>query len=362
MSQCIILKKLKREIWILMNLKTFVLSRRTCGKKDGGHGTKDLRKKDSDGGDENRDAEIDSSENDEDLWEPMQWRSPSKLNEGEDSKEKTPSGGDQSDEKDYNKLINAEENDTDDDQSDKDSDEESNRNGGRDDDASEKDSNGGDENIYTKPDLVNKLNDDGLWEVYEQYDAKGSSSKLNEGEYSKEKIHSGGDQSDEKDYNKLINAEENDADDDQSDKDSDEESKSSGNTKMGYRKSMGVGVVYPKINPFPSALRELVISTYHGMPHEPSHADDGESKTYFMYGASNEHVAVFKSMDGEAKGFVVPRVGSGKELLEVRDVIIYHFSVDEVHKIAMLDIRFENADGHLDNILRHSRQDGLCVS
>ncbi|GKE68469.1 hypothetical protein Tco_1526541 [Tanacetum coccineum] len=88
----------------------------------------------SDGGDENRDAEIDSSENDEDLWEPMQWRSPSKLNIGEDSKEKTPSGGDQSDEKDYNKLINAEENDTDDDQSDKDSDEESNSNGGRDDD------------------------------------------------------------------------------------------------------------------------------------------------------------------------------------------------------------------------------------
>ncbi|GKD43293.1 hypothetical protein Tco_1267938, partial [Tanacetum coccineum] len=256
--------------------ENFVLSRRTCGEKDGGHGTKDLRKKDSDG--------------------------------GEDSKEKTPSGGDQSDEKDYNKLINAEENDTDDDQSDKDSDEESNSNGGRDDDRDKSELdfrfNSGDENIYAKPDLVNKLNDDGLWEVYEQYDANGSSSKLNEGEDSKEKIHSGADQSDEKDYNKLINAEENGADDDQSDKDSDEESKSSGNTN-GIQKEYGVGVVYPKINPFPSALRELVISTYHGMPHEPSHADDGESKTYFMYGASNEHVAVFKPMDGEAKGFVV---------------------------------------------------------
>ncbi|GKE68468.1 hypothetical protein Tco_1526540, partial [Tanacetum coccineum] len=147
---------------------------------------RNMVKKDSGGGDENRDAEIDWSENDEDLWEPMQWRLPSKLNEGEDSKEKMPSGGDQSDEKDYNELINAEENDTNDDQSDKDSDEESNSNGSRDDglDKSElvfmlsrricvkkdgdhggndcnKDSNGGDENIYAKPDLVEKLNDDG---------------------------------------------------------------------------------------------------------------------------------------------------------------------------------------------------------
>ncbi|GKC74089.1 hypothetical protein Tco_1119972 [Tanacetum coccineum] len=109
--------------------ENFVLSRRTCGEKDGGHGTKDMRKKDSDDGDENRDAEIDSSKNDEDLWEPMQWRSSSKLNDGEDSKEKIHSGGDQSDEKDYNKLINAEENDADDDQSDKDSDEESKSSG-----------------------------------------------------------------------------------------------------------------------------------------------------------------------------------------------------------------------------------------
>ncbi|GJY10806.1 phosphatidylinositol 4-kinase gamma 4-like protein [Tanacetum coccineum] len=392
------------------------------------------------------DKDVDSSETDEDLWEPMQWRLPSKLNEGEDTND------DQCEEKDYNELIDAEENDTNDDQSDKDSDEESNSNGSRDDglDKSElvfmlsriicvkkdgdhggndcnKDSNRGDENIYAKPDLVEKLNDDALWEVYEKYDAKGSSSKLNEGEDSKEKIPSGGDQSDKKDYNKLINAEENDADDDQSDKDSGAESKSS-SSKDGIQKEYGVGVVYPNIKPFPSALRELVISTYHGMPHEPSHADDGASETYFMYGASNEHVALFKPRDGEAKGSVVPGggirkgtitgegyireaaaylldhpgtgergasrdcpigfrgvpptcvvniwgpmcvdhvsgIGSVQKFIsnegncEVRDVIINHFSVDEVHKIAMLDIRFANADRHLGNILRDSRQDGPC--
>ncbi|GJR54693.1 hypothetical protein Tco_1405214 [Tanacetum coccineum] len=232
-------------------------------------------------------------------------------NEGEDSKEKMPSGGDQSDEKDYNELINAKENDTNDDQSDKDSDEESNSNGNKDD--------GVDKSelvflllrrICFKKDDDHGGNDYNKY-VYEQYDAKGSSSKLNEGEDSKEKIPSGSDQSDKKDYNKLINAEKNDADDDQSDKVSDEESKSSG-SKDGIQKGYGVVVVYPKIKPFPSALRELVISTYHGMPHEPSHADDGASETYFMYGASNEHVAIFKPRDGEAKGSVVPRGGIRK--------------------------------------------------
>ncbi|GJS42404.1 hypothetical protein Tco_0567447 [Tanacetum coccineum] len=208
--------------------------------RDGGN-IKEVEKRnmDSGGGDENRDAKIDWLENDEDLWEPMQWRSPSKLNEGEDSKEKMPSGGDQSDEKDYNELIYAEENGTDDDQSDKDSDEENFRLSRR---------------ICVKIDRDHGGNDCNR----DQYDAKGSSSKLNEGEDLKEKISSGGDQSDEKEYNKLINAEENDADDDQSDKDSDEESKSSGSTN-GIQKGYGVGVVYPKINPFPSALRELVI-------------------------------------------------------------------------------------------------------
>ncbi|GKC74088.1 hypothetical protein Tco_1119971 [Tanacetum coccineum] len=186
----------------------------------------------------------------------MQRRSPSKLNEGEDSKEKMPSGGDQSDEKDYNELIYAEENGTDDDQSDKDSDEESNSNGSRDDglDKSKLDFCLS-RRICVKIDRDHGGNDCNK----DQYDAKGSSSKLNEGEDLKEKISSGGDQSDEKEYNKLINAEENDADDDQSDKDSDEESKSSGSTN-GIQKGYGVGVVYPKINPFPSALRELVIS------------------------------------------------------------------------------------------------------
>nr|GEU92321.1 hypothetical protein [Tanacetum cinerariifolium] len=134
-----------------------------------------------------------------------------------------------------------------------------------------------------------------------------SPSKLNKGEDSKEKIPNGGDLSDEKDYNELINAEENDTDDDQSDKDSDEETKSSSGSTYGIQKEYGVGVVYPKINP---ALCELVTSTYHGMPHEPSHVNDGESKTYLMYGDSNKHVAVLRPKDGEAKGYVVPGVGS----------------------------------------------------
>ncbi|GJV51808.1 hypothetical protein Tco_1447549 [Tanacetum coccineum] len=185
------------------------------------------------------DKDVDSSETDEDLWEPMQWRFPSKLNEGEDTND------DQSEEKDYNELIDAEENDTNDDQSDKDSDEESNSNGSRDD--------GLDKSklvfMLSRRICVKKDGDHGGNDCNKDSNG-GFVIKLNEGEDSKEKIPSGGDQSDEKDYNKLINAEENDADDDQSDKDSDAESKSS-SSKDGIQKEYGVGVVYPNIKPFP---------------------------------------------------------------------------------------------------------------
>nr|GEY54658.1 calpain-type cysteine protease DEK1 [Tanacetum cinerariifolium] len=183
-----------------------------------------------------------------------------------------------------------------------------------------------------KTDLVKKLNDDGLWEVYEQYDAKGLSLKLNEGEDLKEKIPSG-----------------------------DEETKSSSGSTYGIQKEYGVGVVYPKINP---ALCELVTSTYHGMPHEPSHVNDGESKTYLIGdGYIREAVAYLLDHSGtRARGalWLLEKFISNEGNCEVRDVIINHFSIDELHKNAMLDIRFTNVDRHLGNILRDSQQDGPC--
>ncbi|PWA61964.1 phosphatidylinositol 4-kinase gamma 4 [Artemisia annua] len=172
-----------------------------------------------------------------------------------------------------------------------------------------------------------------------------------------------------------------------------------------------------------TVFQDLVAATLEGMTRKPHRAEMGESGAYMMYGATGAIVTVFKPMKEEAKHDYIPHAGTrigtiagegylreaaayrldhpirgergklrvdpngfsgvpptclveifGLEISGIGSLQKYMpnngcclanslnidaIPIDEVHKVAVLDLRFANADRHFGNILWAMHPDGL---